>query len=132
VVGNHPIGTVLAKVGGNKLPAIPGKVAALGIFEEKGVTTTSVVIDEYQGRLSLAPNTARDADPRPNAGGQRKRPLRVDTLGRLWAVSVTAANVQDRDGAHPVVATGMSKSPALRTLYVEVDMLDSARRPLTR
>jgi len=57
----------------NKLPTVPGKVAALGIFEEKGVTTAHVVIDEYQGRLFLVPNTSRDADPHPNAGGKRKR-----------------------------------------------------------
>jgi len=52
---------------------VPGKVAALNLFDEKGITTTSVVIDEYQGRLSLVPNTARDADPRPAAGGKRTR-----------------------------------------------------------
>jgi len=57
----------------NKLPAVPGKVAALNLFDEKGITTTSVVIDEYQGRLSLVPNTARDADARPSAGGKRIR-----------------------------------------------------------
>ncbi|HFF3748009.1 TPA: major capsid protein [Klebsiella pneumoniae] len=57
----------------NKLPAVPGKVAALGLFEEKGVTTTSVVIDEYQGRLILVPNTSRDADPAPSKSGKRGR-----------------------------------------------------------
>lgn len=37
----------------------------------------------------------------------RKRHLVVDTLGLLLAVSVTAASLQDRDGAYPVVATAM-------------------------
>jgi len=29
----------------NKLPAVPGKVGAMGLFDEKGVTSTSVVIE---------------------------------------------------------------------------------------
>ncbi len=57
----------------NKLPVIPSKVGAMGIFDEKGITTTSVVIDEYEGRLVLVPNTSRNADPAPVNGGQRAR-----------------------------------------------------------
>lgn len=57
----------------NKLPVIPSKVGAMGIFDEKGITTTSVVIDEYEGRLVLVPNTSRNADPAPVKGGQRAR-----------------------------------------------------------
>ncbi|NYT80883.1 major capsid protein [Alcaligenaceae bacterium] len=57
----------------NKLPAVPGKVAALGIFDEKGVTTTSVTIDEYEGRLILVPNISRDADPSQSKPGTRRR-----------------------------------------------------------
>lgn len=57
----------------NKLPVIPSKVGAMGIFEEKGVTTTSVVIDEYEGRLVLVPNTSRDADPAAVKAGKRAR-----------------------------------------------------------
>lgn len=37
----------------------------------------------------------------------RKRHMLVDTLGLVLAVSVTAASVQDRDGAHPVMTNGM-------------------------
>lgn len=57
----------------NKLPVIPSKVGAMGIFEEKGVTTTAVVIDEYEGRLVLVPNASRDADPAAIKGGKRGR-----------------------------------------------------------
>lgn len=49
----------------------------------------------------------------------RKRHLMVDTLGLLLAVSVTAASVQDRDGAHPVVAQAMTKYPSVKTLFVD-------------
>lgn len=57
----------------NKLPAIPGKVGAMGLFDEKGVTSTSVVIDEREGRLILVPNTSRNDDPAPMKGSKRKR-----------------------------------------------------------
>ncbi|WP_095128667.1 major capsid protein [Pseudomonas sp. Irchel s3h14] len=57
----------------NKLPAVPGKVGAMGLFDEKGVTSTSVVIDEREGRLVLVPNTSRNDDPAPMKGGKRKR-----------------------------------------------------------
>jgi transposase len=49
----------------------------------------------------------------------RKRHLVVDTLGLLLAVSVTAASLQDRDGAHPVMATAMDKYPSIETLFVD-------------
>jgi transposase len=49
----------------------------------------------------------------------RKRHLVVDTLGLLLAVSITAASVQDRDGAHPVVASAMAKYPTIQTLFVD-------------
>jgi len=78
----------------NKLPAVPGKVAALGLFEEKGITTTSVVIDEYQGRLSLVPNTARDTDPRPHAGGKRTRRV-FETLHLPLSRSLLPGQIQN-------------------------------------
>ncbi len=66
------VATLTAAV--NKLPTIPSKAGALGIFDEKGVTTTSVIIDEREGRLVLVPNTSRDADPAPaKASGRTRR-----------------------------------------------------------
>lgn len=43
----------------------------------------------------------------------------VDTLGLVLAVSVTAASVQDRDGAHPVMASGLDKYAGLSTVFVD-------------
>lgn len=47
----------------------------------------------------------------------RKRHLVMDTLGLLLAVSVTVANVQDRDGALPVVSQACAKVPINERLY---------------
>ena len=47
----------------NKLPAMPGKLGAMGLFAEKGITTTTVTIDQKDCRLVLVPNTSRSDDP---------------------------------------------------------------------
>nr|WP_299246513.1 IS5 family transposase [uncultured Halomonas sp.] len=49
----------------------------------------------------------------------RKRHVLVDTLGLILAVSVTAASVQDRDGAHPVMANGIEKYAGIATVFVD-------------
>jgi transposase len=49
----------------------------------------------------------------------RKRSLVVDTLGLVLAVSVVAANVQDRDAASAAVADAAAKYPQISTLFVD-------------
>jgi len=43
----------------------------------------------------------------------------VDTLGLLLTITVTAASVQDRDGAADVVAQACHKAPILERLYTD-------------
>jgi putative transposase len=43
----------------------------------------------------------------------------VDTLGLLLVVTVTAASVQDRDGAAEVVAQACLKVPTIDRLYTD-------------
>jgi transposase len=49
----------------------------------------------------------------------RKRHLVVDVLGLLLAVLILPANIQDRDGAAPVVGQAIRKCPTLKKLYVD-------------
>jgi putative transposase len=49
----------------------------------------------------------------------RKRHMLVDTLGLLLAVTITAASVQDRDGAPDAVGQACTKVPTLKTLFVD-------------
>lgn len=44
-----------------KVPYRPGRIGALGLFREQGITTTTVVIEEKNGQLSLIPTTPRGA-----------------------------------------------------------------------
>jgi len=49
----------------------------------------------------------------------RKRHVLVDTLGRIWAVVVTAASVSDPAGAKQVLARVQGKVPRLRLLWAD-------------
>jgi len=57
----------------NKLPVLPTKAGSLGIFNERGIATTTVVIEVRNGRLFLVPNVSRNDDPQPVANGKRTR-----------------------------------------------------------
>jgi hypothetical protein len=47
----------------NKIPYQPGQIGALGIFPERGVTTTSIEIEEKAGVLRLIQTNPRGAPP---------------------------------------------------------------------
>lgn len=67
-------------------------------------TPTAAVIDSQSIRGADTVHTGtRGWDNGKKVGG-RKRHIAVDTLGLLLAVVVTAASVQDRDGAHHLLA----------------------------
>lgn len=78
---------------------------------------TAAIIDAQSTRSTAqGGNTGYDAGKKVKG---RKRHLVVDTLGLLLAVTVTAASVQDRDGAAPVVAQACAKLPGLKALYAD-------------
>ncbi len=105
--------------------------AAAGVFEAmhdrlrqqwrdrvgKAPEPTAAIIDAQSTR-----STAQGGDTGFDAGKKvkgRKRHLVVDTLGLLLAITVTAASVQDRDAAAPVVAQACAKVPGLKRLYAD-------------
>lgn len=67
-------------------------------------TPTAAIIDSQSVRgADTVPATSRGWDNGKKVGG-RKRHVATDCLGLLLAVVVTAANMQDRDGAHPLLS----------------------------
>ena len=50
----------------NKVPFVPGRLGQLGIFDESGVSTTSVMIEEREGSLSLIETSPRGAPATQN------------------------------------------------------------------
>ncbi|AST26534.1 IS5/IS1182 family transposase [Ralstonia pseudosolanacearum] len=78
---------------------------------------TAAVIDAQSTRSS-----PQGGDSGFDAGKKikgRKRHLVVDTLGLLLAVTVTAASVQDRDGAAQVVGQACAKVPTIERIYTD-------------
>ncbi len=85
--------------------------------EGRAQEPTAAVLDAQSTRGSpQGGETGYDAGKKIKG---RKRHLVVDTLGLVLAVSVSAASVQDRDGAHPVMAKTMTKYPSVETLFVD-------------
>lgn len=105
--------------------------AAAGVFEAmhdrlreqwrsrigKAPEPTAAIIDAQSTRSTAqGGNTGFDAGKKVKG---RKRNLVVDTLGLLLALTITAASVQDRDAAAPVVALACAKVPGLKKIYAD-------------
>lgn len=56
----------------NKVPFLPGRIGQLGLFREQGVATTSVLVEEREGSLTLVETTARGAPAVQNTHNKRK------------------------------------------------------------
>jgi len=56
----------------NNVPFIPGQVMGLGLFQEQGVSTTSVMIEEKDGVLYLVENKPRGAAGQRNQTNKRR------------------------------------------------------------
>jgi hypothetical protein len=54
-----------------KAPFKPGRIGALGLFRERGITTTTVVVEEKNGRLSLIPTSPRGG-PASSIGAEKR------------------------------------------------------------
>lgn len=85
--------------------------------EGRSANPTAVVLD------SQSVKTSPQGGPKGFDAGKkvkgRKRHLAVDVLGLLLAVTVLPANVQDRDGAHPLVGRAVEKYPSLKKAFVD-------------
>lgn len=55
----------------NKIPFVPGRIGQLGIFQEEGIPTTSITIEENNGILTLVPATPRGAPGTQAETGKR-------------------------------------------------------------
>jgi putative transposase len=84
---------------------------------DRNAEPTAAIIDSQSTRISPQGGTSGyDAGKKVKG---RKRHLVVDTLGLLLAVTVTAASVQDRDGAIDVVSQACTKYETIEKLYAD-------------
>jgi Phage major capsid protein E len=56
----------------NQMPFVPGRIGQLGLFRERGVSTTSVMIEEREGNLTLVETTSRGAPAVQHVANKRK------------------------------------------------------------
>lgn len=54
-----------------KAPYKPGRIGALGLFRSRGITTTTAVVEEKNGRLSLIPTSPRGG-PASHIGAEKR------------------------------------------------------------
>ncbi len=55
----------------NRMPFKPSRIGEMGLFDSRGVTTTSVMVEEKDGVLSLIPTKARGGIPSAHAAEER-------------------------------------------------------------
>lgn len=76
----------------NRIPFKPSRIGEMGLFETKGVTTTSIIIEEKDRVLSLIPTSARGTPPGLAASERRTaRNFVVPHISRddsVWADEV--------------------------------------------
>lgn len=56
----------------NEQPPLPSRLATLGLFQEEGITTTSLGIEKDVDTLTLVPNQSRDSDTPNQTGGSTR------------------------------------------------------------
>lgn len=84
----------------NNMPFVPGKLGAMSLFEEKGITTTSVFVESENATIAIIPNTPRGAPANQNKRARRNaRSLTVPHFpleGHVTAQQIQ--NVRDTGG----------------------------------
>lgn len=101
-----------------KFEQLQGRLAQQWRERLKRTAQPSVgIIDSQSNRISpQGGESGFDAGKKVKG---RKRHIVVDTLGLLLAVSVTAASVQDRDGAGASVASACARHANVTTLFAD-------------
>jgi transposase len=87
--------------------------------EGRSAEPTAGIIDSQSIRAAdTVPVTSRGYDAGKKVNG-RKRHIAVDTLGLLLCVLVTAASVQDRDGARPLLEQLRASCERIRLIWAD-------------
>jgi hypothetical protein len=75
IFSNNAFGLVSMTEAINKLPYVPGKVSAMKLFQDEGIPTTTVTLEEKAGVVTLVPSARRGAPAAVN--GRQKRSQRI-------------------------------------------------------
>jgi transposase len=87
---------------------------------------TAAVIDSQSVRAAdTVPKASRGWDAAKKASG-RKRHIAVDTMGLVLDVVITAASVQDRQGARPLLWNTRRACPRIRLIWADAGCTSTA------
>jgi len=106
----------------NKAPHKPTRIGTLGLFREKGITTTTVVVEEKAGQLELI-GTSQRGEPATTLGNAKRkvRSFAVPHLekdGKIYADSLQGVRVfGSEDATQAVQATVDEKLAELRGMH---------------
>lgn len=75
-------------------PYVPTRLAALGIFSEEGIQTTSMSIESVGSTLTLVPSAARGSPGRPATNDKRKL-ISINAVHLPQRASIVADEVQN-------------------------------------
>ncbi|WP_294948580.1 major capsid protein [Sulfurivirga sp.] len=78
----------------NELPYKPGRIGELGLFQEDGITTTTAVIEQYEGVLSLVEVAPRGA-PAANVNDSKRKIVSMAVPHIPQRATILAAEVQN-------------------------------------
>lgn len=78
----------------NDLPFVPGRIGALGLFDESGITTTSMMVEKRGSSLSLVPASQRGA-PGNTAAKDKRQMLSFPSIHLQKNGAVLADEVQN-------------------------------------
>lgn len=89
------------------------------VYEGHDPAPTAAIIDSASVRgADTVPTRSRGYDAGKKVNG-RKRHIAVDTGGLLLAVVVTVAGIQDRDGAHRLLAALRARFSTIRHIWAD-------------
>lgn len=108
----------------NKLPYVPQRIGAMGLFGTKGVPHTTIVIEERHGKLSIIPTSARGG-PGHMLGGTARRGKAVaiphiKQVGAVMADDVQGVRAFDSEDATETVAQVVNDKLAEMRQNIEV------------
>lgn len=78
----------------NKMPFVPGRLGELGLFDEHGIRTTSIMLERKNGRLTLIPASNRGGPAHQNAKDLRDA-VRLSTIHLAVEDTIPADEFQD-------------------------------------
>ncbi len=78
----------------NQKDNVPGRIQALGLFNEKGIPTTDIAIEFKKGIVELVQSSLRGGNPQ-YAGEEKREIVKLQTTHLLQAVSVIADEFQN-------------------------------------